>query len=84
VSGIPPSAAARASLTAYGYGFGREQKTCRLYFLGRYVPMAGIQFGPIVSFSLTKNTWELLVTSEVERKMTLLGHPISYVIYYQL
>ena len=46
--------------------------------------MAGIQFGPIVSFSLTKNTWELLVTSEVERKMTLLGHQINYVIHYQL
>jgi len=24
---------------------GREQKTQRLYFLGRYIPMAGIQFG---------------------------------------
>jgi hypothetical protein len=24
------------------------------------------------------------VTSEVERKMTLMGHQISYVIYYQL
>ena len=46
--------------------------------------MAGIQFGQIVSFSLTKHTWELKVTSEVERKMTLLGHQISYVIYYQL
>jgi hypothetical protein len=33
--------------------------------------MAGIQFGRIVSlFSLTTHTWELLVTSEVERKMT--------------
>ncbi len=46
--------------------------------------MAGIQFGRIVSFSLTLHTWELLVTSEVKRKMTLLGHQISYVIYYQL
>jgi hypothetical protein len=46
--------------------------------------MAGIQFGRIVSFSLTKHTWELIVTSEVERKMTLLGHKISFVIYYQL
>jgi hypothetical protein len=35
--------------------------------------MAGIQFGQIVSFSLTEHTWELLVTSEVERKMILLG-----------
>ncbi len=48
--------------------------------------MAGIQFGKIVSFSLTIHTctWELSVTSEVERNMTLLGHQISYVIYYQL
>ena len=46
--------------------------------------MAGIQFERIVSFSLTIHTWELLVTSEVERKMTLLGHQISYVIFYQL
>ena len=46
--------------------------------------MAGIQFEQIVSFSLTLHTLELLVTSEVERKMILLGHPISYVIYYQL
>jgi hypothetical protein len=47
--------------------------------------MAGIQFGQIVSFSLTLHTsWELKVTSEVGRKMILLGHPISYVIYYQL
>jgi len=61
-----------------------EQKTRRLYFLGRYVPMAGIQFGRIVSFSLTKHIWELLVTSEVERKMTLMGHQTSNVIYYQL
>ena len=28
--------------------------------------------------------WELLVTSEVERKMTLMGHQTSNVIYYQL
>jgi hypothetical protein len=46
--------------------------------------MAGIQFGGIVSFSLTLHTWELKVTSEVGRKMILLGHPIRYVIYYQL
>ncbi len=46
--------------------------------------MAGIQFERIVSFSLTIHTWELLVTSEVERKMALLGHQISYVIFYQL
>jgi hypothetical protein len=46
--------------------------------------MAGIQFGQIVSFSLTLHTWELKVTSEVGRMMILLGHPISYVIYYQL
>ena len=46
--------------------------------------MAGIQFGQIVSFSLTLHTWELNVTSEVGRKMILLGHTISYVIYYQL
>jgi hypothetical protein len=46
--------------------------------------MAGIQFGRIVSFSLTIHTWELSVTSEVERKMTLLGHQITSVIYYQL
>ncbi len=45
--------------------------------------MAGIQFGQIVYFSLTLHTWELLVTSEVERKMILLGHPISSVVYYQ-
>ena len=45
--------------------------------------MAGIQFGRVVSFSLTIHTWELKVTSEVERKMTLMGHQISYVIYYQ-
>jgi len=44
--------------------------------------MAGIQFGQIVSFSLTLHTWELVVTSEVERKMiSLLGHQISYFIY---
>ncbi len=46
--------------------------------------MAGIQFGRIVSFSLTLHTWELKVTSEVGRKMILLEHPNSYVIYYQL
>jgi len=46
--------------------------------------MAGIQFGRIVSISLTKHTWELKVISEVERKMTLMGHQISSVIYYQL
>ncbi len=46
--------------------------------------MAGKQFGRIVSFSLTIHTWELDVTSEVERKMILLGHQISCVIYYQL
>jgi hypothetical protein len=46
--------------------------------------MAGIQFGRIVSFSLTLHTWELIVTSDVGRKMILLGHPINYVIYYQL
>ncbi len=46
--------------------------------------MAGIQFGRFLSFSLTKHTWELYVTSEVGRKMTLIGHQISYVIYYQL
>ena len=46
--------------------------------------MAGIQFGGIVSFSLTLHTWELKVTSEVGRKMILLGHPIRYVICYQL
>ena len=34
--------------------------------------------------SLTLYTWELIVTSEVERKMTLMGHPISYVIYNHL
>ena len=44
--------------------------------------MAGKQFGRIVSFSLTIHTWELDVPSEVERKMRLLGHQISYVIYY--
>jgi hypothetical protein len=49
-----------------------------------YIPIVGIQFGQIVSFSLTLHTWELVVTSEVERKMMLLGHPISYVIYYHL
>jgi hypothetical protein len=46
--------------------------------------VAGIQFGRIVSFSLTLHTWELKVTSEVGRKMILLEHPNSYVIYYQL
>jgi hypothetical protein len=46
--------------------------------------MVGKQFEQIVSFSLTTHTWELDVTSEVERKMILLGHQISYVIYYQL
>jgi hypothetical protein len=46
--------------------------------------MAGKQFGWIVSFSLTTHTWELDVKSEVERKMILLGHQISYVIFYQL
>ena len=46
--------------------------------------MAGKHLGPIISFSLTTHTWELDVTSEVERKMILLGHQISYVIYYQL
>ena len=50
----------------------------------KLVPMAGIQFGRIVSYSLTIHIWELIVTSEVGRKMILLGHPISYVIYYQL
>jgi hypothetical protein len=60
-----------------GLGGNKKLGACT-YFLGRYVPMAGIQFGQIVSFSLTKHTWELKVTSEVERKMTLLGHQISY------
>jgi hypothetical protein len=47
--------------------------------------MAGIQFGLIGSFSFTLHTWELIVTSEVGRKMMiLLGHPINYVIYNQL
>ena len=48
--------------------------------------MEGIQFGQTVSFSLILHTWELFVTSkvEVERKMILLGHPISYVIYFQI
>ena len=46
--------------------------------------MVGIQFGRIFSFSLTLHTLELKVTSEVGRKMILLGHPISSVIYYQL
>ncbi len=46
--------------------------------------MAGTQFGRIVSFSLTLHTWELIVTSEGERKMILMGHPISYAIYDQL
>jgi hypothetical protein len=46
--------------------------------------MAGKQFGRIVSFSLTLHTWELKVTSELDRKMILLGHQISYVFYYQL
>ncbi len=46
--------------------------------------MAGKQCGRIVSFSLTIHTWELEVTSEVERKMILSGHQISYGIYYQL
>jgi hypothetical protein len=59
-------------------------ETLALVLLGMYVSMAGIQFGRIVSFSLTLHTWELLVTSEVERKMILLGHPISYVINDQL
>jgi hypothetical protein len=59
-------------------------KNLALVLLGRYVPMAGKQFGRIVSFSLTIHTWELDVTSEVEIKMILLGHQISYVIYYQL
>ncbi len=45
--------------------------------------MAGIQFGQILSISLKLHTREHLVTLEVERKMKLLGHPISYVIYYQ-
>ena len=43
--------------------------------------MAGIQFGRIVSFSLTLHTWELIVTSEVGRKMILLSRPINYVIF---
>jgi hypothetical protein len=46
--------------------------------------MARTQFGQNVSFPLTLHTWELIVTSEVERKMILMGHPISYVIYNQL
>ena len=46
--------------------------------------MAGIIFGQIVSFSLTIHSWELVVTSEVERKMTLLGHQISYFTFYLL
>ena len=46
--------------------------------------MAGTQFGQNISFSLTLHRWEPIVTSEVERKMTLMGHPISYVIYNQL
>ena len=71
-------------LTAYWLSwFGREQKTRPLYFLGRYVPMAGKQFGRIVSFSLTIHTWELDVTSEVERKMTCWDNKLV-VIYYQL
>jgi hypothetical protein len=44
-------------------------ETLALVFLGRYVPMVEIQFGQIVSISLTMHTWELVVTSEVERKM---------------
>ena len=46
--------------------------------------MYGIQFEQIVSFSLTLHTWAPFVTSEVDRKMKLLGHSISYVIYDQL
>ena len=68
------------SLTAMGSGGNGNRGG--MYFLGRYVPMAGIQFGRIVSFSLTLHTWELIVTSEVGRKMILLGHPINYVIFY--
>jgi len=56
-----------------------------MYFLGRYVRThGGNTIGRIVSFTLTIHTWELVVTSEVERKMTLMGHQITYVIYYQL
>jgi hypothetical protein len=47
-------------------------------------PWREYNFGKIISFSLTLHTWELKVTSELGRKMILLGHPISYVIYYQL
>jgi hypothetical protein len=47
--------------------------------------MVGTQFGQNVSFSLTLHRrWKPIVTSEVERKMTLMGHPIGYVIYDQL
>ena len=46
--------------------------------------MARTQFGKNTSFSRTVHTWELIVTSEIERKMILMGHPISYVIYDQL
>jgi len=66
-----------------GSGGNKKLGTCS-FWVGTYVPMEGIQFGRIISFSLTKHTWELKVTSEVERKMTLMGHQISCVIYYQL
>ena len=46
--------------------------------------MTGTQFGQNVSFSCTLHTWEPIVTAEVDRKMILMGHPISYVIYDQL
>jgi hypothetical protein len=46
--------------------------------------MAGKQFGWIVSFSLTTHTWELDVTSEVERKMILLGHQCVMSFFFQL
>ena len=59
-------------------------KPGHLHLLGRYVPMTGRQFGQNVSFSLTLRTWEQRVMSEVDRKMILMGHPISYVIYDQL
>ena len=38
----------------------------------------------MVSFFLNLHTRELLATSEVERKMILMGYPLSYVIYDQI
>jgi hypothetical protein len=63
-------------------GENKKLGACTAFWVG--TTHGGNTIGRLVSFSLTKHTWELVVTSEVERKMTLMGHQITYVINYQL